>query len=725
MRDLELWGGPECTVNRVGDDYGDQFARSGHDVRADDIDRFAQLGIKAIRYPILWEKLAPNPGDRPEDFDWSWHDGRLNALRDRGIRVIAGLVHHGSGPRHTNLLAPDFASGLAAFATAVARRYNWITDWTPVNEPVTTARFSALYGLWYPHHRSDASFWLALLNQIDAVRLSMQAIRRVNRSARLVQTEDLGRTFATAAMRDRAAHDNVRRWASWDLLCGRVVPGHPFWERLSGLGHGDRLKAIAGEPCPPDVIGINHYLTSDRFLDHRMRRYPMAAQGGHAGARFADVEAIRVLQPPPAGMAGMVRETWARYGIPIAITEVHNGCTREEQMRWLADAWDMACAVREDGVVVEAVTAWSLLGSAGWNTLLTRPGIYEVGAYDVSSGAPRETAVVPLLRGLASGAPRHPVLEGRGWWRRSIRLEHRAVPRPAPMRDHARWANAASPPPLLICGAGGRLGRTFVRACVQRDIRHVALARPELDVTDAAAVARAIAAHAPWAVVNATGWTARDAEADPQACARFHVDGAVGLARACAERGIATLHFSTDQLFDGMAERPYVEDDVIGPRTAHGRSKAAMEAGLAGLAGAHLIIRSGPIFGVGEDDVAAMLDHSLSGAGEYPVVGDRTVSPTYAPHLVNRALDLLIDDATGVWHLAPDEPLSWIDFLRRLAVAMDHDPERIRPATGDGPQPRYSALASRRGASLGPIDQAIADCARARGPVRRRVLMRS
>jgi hypothetical protein len=62
-------------------------------------------------------------------------------------------VHHGSGPRHTDLLDPAFATGLADYAGAVAARYPWVTDWTPVNEPLTTARFAALYGFWYPHAR--------------------------------------------------------------------------------------------------------------------------------------------------------------------------------------------------------------------------------------------------------------------------------------------------------------------------------------------------------------------------------------------------------------------------------------------------------------------------------------------------------------------------------------------------------------------------------------------
>ena len=469
MQALELWGGPECTVNRVGDRLRDQLRESGHHDRIEDLDLFARLGITAIRYPLLWERISPN---RPDTFDWAWSDARLARLRQLNIRPVAGLVHHGSGPLYTNLLADEFAPGLAAFARAAAERYPWIEAWTPVNEPVTTARFSALYGLWYPHHRDERSFWRALLNQIDGVRLAMAEMRRVNPAAKLIQTDDLGRTYATAAVRDQAAFDNARRWMSWDLLCGRVVPGHQLWRRLCGFGFEDRLRRIADAPCPPDIIGINHYLTSDRFLDHRIQRYPAHLCGGSADRRFADTEAVRVLDPPPPGLRGVLQEAWERYGLPLAVTEVHNGCTRDEQMRWMADAWAAAVQLRRDQVDIRAVTSWSLLGSRGWNSLLIEEGCYEPGVYDVGSGAPKATAMVGLLQALVGGDDLHPTCGAEGWWRRPIRLHHPPAARPAPMRDRppsTNWRGRGGRP-ILIAGEDEEgIGR-IAAACAHRDL---------------------------------------------------------------------------------------------------------------------------------------------------------------------------------------------------------------------------------------------------------------
>src|SRR3954465_13568803 len=100
---LELWGGVECTIVRLGDDSRAQSEETGHCARLADIDRIADLGIRTLRYRILWEAVAP---ERPDVFDFAWSDERLGRLRERGVRVIAGLLHHDSAPRYTDLIDP-------------------------------------------------------------------------------------------------------------------------------------------------------------------------------------------------------------------------------------------------------------------------------------------------------------------------------------------------------------------------------------------------------------------------------------------------------------------------------------------------------------------------------------------------------------------------------------------------------------------------------------------
>ncbi|HZH04910.1 MAG TPA: family 1 glycosylhydrolase, partial [Myxococcaceae bacterium] len=365
----EVWGGLECTVNRVHDRYFDQCLRNGHCDRPEDLEAFAALGIKALRYPTLWETVAPNG---LENADWSWPDLRLPRLRELGVRPIVGLVHHGSGPKHTSLVDPAFPSGLAAYARAVAERFPWVSEYTPVNEPLTTGRFSGLYGHWFPHGKDHATFARALLVQCRAVVESMRTIREVNPAAKLVQTEDMGRTYGTPLLSYQVEFENQRRWLSLDLLCGRVDRSHPFWEHLLSWGAGQaELEFFLENPTPPDVVGLNYYLTSDRVLDERLEHYPEWSHGGNGRHQYADVEAVRVR---PEGMAGhelILQQAWDRYRLPVAFTEVHLGSTREEQLRWLLEAWEAVKNVQARGGDVRALTVWSLLGAYDWNTLVT------------------------------------------------------------------------------------------------------------------------------------------------------------------------------------------------------------------------------------------------------------------------------------------------------------------------------------------------------------------
>ncbi|RNF30928.1 dTDP-4-dehydrorhamnose reductase, partial [Massilia aurea] len=329
--DLALWGGLECTVNRVRDNYFSQMDRNGHAGRLQDIERFASLGVKAIRYPVLWERTAPDGVDKA---DWSWPDERLPVLRQLGINPIVGLVHHGSGPRHTSLVDPAFPELLADYAGAVAARYPWVEYYTPVNEICTTARFSGLAGVWYPHGGDEATFIRALLVQCRATVLSMRAIRAVNPEAKLVQTDDLSKTYGTPEMEEISGFFNERRWLAWDLLCGMVDENHQLWTYLRESGAGEQeLRWFRENPCPPDVIGVNYYITSERWLDHRPERYPETHRHVFRGVPHADIEAPRALATPTPGIAPLLMETWERYGLPIAVTEAHIDANREDQMR--------------------------------------------------------------------------------------------------------------------------------------------------------------------------------------------------------------------------------------------------------------------------------------------------------------------------------------------------------------------------------------------------------
>ena len=716
MDELELWGGHECTVNSVHSAFHDQTRRSGHHDRPEDLDRFAALGLRTLRYPVLWERVAPEaPGQR----DWSWTDARLQRLRALGVRPVVGLLHHGSGPRYTSLEQPGFAGLFADYARAVAERYPWVEDWTPVNEPLTTARFATLYGLWRPHLRDERAFWTALLNQIEATRLGMREIRKVNPRARLIQTEDLGQTYGTRAIAHQVEFDNHRRWMTWDLLEGRVTSEHPLYARLVGFGLENALARIADEPCPADVVGVNHYLTSDRFLDHRFADYPRTRLGGNEFMAFADVEAVRVALPAPGGLEGVLGEAWSRYGRPLAVTELHNGCTREEQVRWLRDGWETAQRLRRSGVDVRAVTAWALLGSHDWNSLLTRTlDHYEPGAFDVRSDPPALTALGVEIARLASGrgAP-HPATLGDGWWRRDVRLQYRPVFRtPDTPEPRPSWRPAAGEgPSLLIAGATGTLGKALARACEWRGVAYRLATRAELPLDRPDALRARLDEAQPWAVINAAGWVrVDDAEADEAGCFAANAAGAIDLARACAERGLGYVGYSSDLVFDGTSVRPYVESDAPAPLNTYGRSKAVAERGVLELGGQALMIRTAAFFSAFDPhNFAAHVVRTLSGDQRLSAAEDLIISPTYVPDLVDATLDLLIDGQTGLRHLANTGAVTWAAFARQLATALDLDPGLIDPTPSarfgwPAPRPAFAALGSEKGVIMPTLDNAIA-----------------
>ena len=712
---LRLWGGLECTVNRVGDRYLDQFDKGGHRDRPQDLDLVAGLGIRTLRYPLLWERTAP---ERPDRRDWAFADERMGRLRALGIEPVVGLVHHGSGPRYTSLVDDGFAAGLADHARAVAERYPWVESYTPVNEPLTTARFSGLYGHWYPHGTDGPTYARALMNEIRATVLSMAAIRRVNPRARLVQTEDLGRTHATEPLRYQAEFENERRWATWDLLCGRVDPSHRMWGALvhDGIGE-DELGWLLENPCPPDVVGINHYLTSERFLDHRLDRYPSHTRGHNGREGYADVEAVRVLALGVDGVGALMREAWERYGLPVAITECHLGCTREEQGRWLLGVWRAAEGARAAGADVRAVTVWSMFGAHDWRSLLTRDeGSYEPGVFDLRAPEPRPTALAPLVRGLATGETAvHEAFSGDGWWERPVRLLYEPALAPSVASEPPRKGSRPARRPLLVVGANGTLGRAFAWACGLRGLEVRLLGRDELDLTDPRAVARELARHRPWAVVNAAGYADPDgAERDVARCLRDNAEAPVCLATACAGGELPLLGFSSGLVFDGGKVGPYVEGDPTSPLGAYGKAKAWAEAAVLREHPGALVVRPGPLFGPGSRGTTLMEAVAALTAGRpFAADGDAAVSPTFVPDLVHAALDLLLDGATGIVHLANEGATTRAEFARRVAAMVGRDPGLVeaRPAAGLGDAarlPANSALASERMWTMPTLDDALA-----------------
>jgi dTDP-4-dehydrorhamnose reductase len=253
---------------------------------------------------------------------------------------------------------------------------------------------------------------------------------------------------------------------------------------------------------------------------------------------------------------------------------------------------------------------------------------------------------------------------------------------------------------LLVTGAAGMLGTDVVAAAAGHDV--VALARAELDITDAGAVRAALRDARPEAVINCAAWTDVDgAESAEAGATAINGDGAGHVAAAAAEAGAFTVHVSTDYVFAGDATAPYAEDDPTGPRTAYGRSKLAGERAVAAAApSAHAIVRTAWVFGPhGRNFVDTMLRLGAE-RDTLKVVVDQVGCPTYTGHLAHALLAIAEARPNGVLHVAGGGRCSWWE-LARATFAATGMPVTVHPcATAEFPRPAarpaFSVLGSTR-----------------------------
>ncbi|MGI5140110.1 MULTISPECIES: dTDP-4-dehydrorhamnose reductase [unclassified Streptomyces] len=264
----------------------------------------------------------------------------------------------------------------------------------------------------------------------------------------------------------------------------------------------------------------------------------------------------------------------------------------------------------------------------------------------------------------------------------------------------------------LITGAGGMLGRDLTEVLAGRGAQSVtALTRQDLDITDAAAVRAAVAAHD--VVVNAAAWTDVDgAETEEAAATRINGEGPRVLAEACAVEGSVLVQVSTDYVFPGDATEPYSHDAPTSPVNAYGRSKLAGERAVTELLPERgYVVRTAWLYGAhGRNFVQTMLN--LADRREtVDVVDDQRGQPTWTVALA-RQIAQLGEAAVagrapaGLYHGTASGTATWFDLARAAFELTGLDPERVRPTTSEkfvrpARRPSYSVLAHDHWAAAG------------------------
>jgi len=260
---------------------------------------------------------------------------------------------------------------------------------------------------------------------------------------------------------------------------------------------------------------------------------------------------------------------------------------------------------------------------------------------------------------------------------------------------------------ILITGGRGQLGHELQQALSAETV--LAQDLPELDITDAAAVGRALGQFRPQVVVHTAAYTdTAGCEADPELAMRINGEGSRQVALACRESDVAMLYVSTNEVFDGQKGEPYLESDEPKPINAYGRSKLAGERHVQSILDHFYIVRTAWLYAAGGNNFPAKILRAVANEGELRLVTDEVASPTWARDLAQAIVALIGRPTYGIYHLTNSGCCSRYQWAERVLELAGRGDVALRPvvqAECDLPyrKPPYSELANRAAAALGIV----------------------
>jgi dTDP-4-dehydrorhamnose reductase len=256
----------------------------------------------------------------------------------------------------------------------------------------------------------------------------------------------------------------------------------------------------------------------------------------------------------------------------------------------------------------------------------------------------------------------------------------------------------------VVFGAAGQLGVELVRELRSKGYTVTGWDRSQVDITDPAAVEEALARFEPSIVFNSAAYNQVDvAEKEPQAAYLVNALAVRNLALACRQVDAKLVHFSTDYVFDGLARHPYAEDDPTHPLGAYAVSKLAGELYAQAYLDKPLVVRTSGVYGPGGLSTARgnFVELMLRLAGSrnpIRVVEDHVASPTFAPLMAVRTIELVERDYSGVFHIGGGMPVSWFEFARTIFEVAEVEPVLLatneREYRTTARRPKYSALSN-------------------------------
>lgn len=249
---------------------------------------------------------------------------------------------------------------------------------------------------------------------------------------------------------------------------------------------------------------------------------------------------------------------------------------------------------------------------------------------------------------------------------------------------------------LLVTGCNGQLGRAINKQFENTEYELVNTDVSNLDITDVEAVLKFVSEVKPYAIINCAAHTAVDlCETDVDNAYKINAIGPRNLSMAAAKNGAKMVHVSTDYVFAGNADKPYIEFDDVDPQGMYGKTKLEGERFVMQFANEYFIIRTAWLYGDGKNFVRTMLNLSET-RDEITVVGDQFGSPTSAAELAKMIEHLLPTQNYGLFHGTCEGSCSWADFAKEI-FRLAGKKTVVKTVTTEeynakAPRPAYSVL---------------------------------
>jgi beta-glucosidase/6-phospho-beta-glucosidase/beta-galactosidase len=316
-----------------------------------DFDLVAQTGVQAVRWGIPWHRVQP----KPNQWDWRWTDEALEYLVNvKRITPILDLMHYGTPLWLDNsFINARYPMLVAEYARAVAERYkSLVRYYTPLNEPIVNADWCGHKGVWPPYLKGDDGFVKMLLALAKGIVFTVRALEVEQPEMITVQVEALWRFWSQdESLQALIARHDAKQYICFDLCTGRVDDRHPLYDYL--ILHGtteDDLRWFRDHAVRFDIFGANFYPWAYgeqvRKKDGSRRRLPRRTNG--------------------AAIAGLIADTYARYQMPIMVTETSAKGDHLRRARWMDETIGAVRALRQQGIPVVGYTWFPMFTMFDW-----------------------------------------------------------------------------------------------------------------------------------------------------------------------------------------------------------------------------------------------------------------------------------------------------------------------------------------------------------------------